>query len=404
MERSWKKDAFFFLLSQTLSLFGSSLVQYALMWHITLKTKSGLMMTLYIVCGFVPTFLLSPFAGVWADRFDRRKIIMLSDGAIAAATLALAAAFGSGLEAFWLMFLAAALRGAGSAMQQPAVGAFLPQIVPQEALTKVNGINASLQSAIMIASPFLSGALMTFAPLPAVFLIDVATAALAIGVILFFLKVPPHAKAKEPQKVAYLADLKAGIGYIRSHRFLRRYFLYLAFLYVLISPSAFLTPLQVARSFGEEVWRLMSIEVAFSGGMLLGGAFLAAWGGFKNRMRTVILGCAVMAICAMGLGFIPAFWPYLACMAVFGIAMPLLNTPATVLLQERVEEGYMGRVFSVLAMISSALMPLSMLAFGPVAEIVRVEWLLAGSGALLLLMTGLMSLDRVLTAHVEKSS
>lgn len=400
--RSWKRDAALFLTSQVLSLFGSSLVQYAMVWYITLKTKSGMMMTLITVCGFLPAFFLAPFAGVWADRFDRKKVIMLADGTIAAVTLGLAAAFASGMEAFWLMFLAAALRSAGSAVQQPAVGAFLPQIVPSESLTKVNGINSSLQAAVMIASPFISGALMSFAPLPAVFLIDVATAALAISVLLFFLRVPPHAKAAERRKSTYLADLKLGFGYIRSHSFLKRYFVFLAGLYVLISPSAFLTPLQVARSFGAEVWRLMSIEVAFSGGMLVGGAFLAAWGGFHNRMRTVILGCVAMAVCAIGLGLIPAFWPYLACMAAFGFALPLLNTPSTVLLQERVEESYMGRVFSVMGMISSSLMPMSMLVFGPLAEIVRVEWLLVGSGAALLLMTAFMSLDRVLMAHEAK--
>lgn len=115
-------------------------------------------------------------------------------------------------------------------------------------------------------------------------------------------------------------------------------------------------------------------------------------------MRTVILGCAVMALCATGLGLIPLFWPYLACMALFGVALPFLNTPATVLLQERVEEGYMGRVFSVLGMISSALMPLSMLGYGPLAEIVRVEWLLIGSGTGLLILTLLMSFDRALMA------
>jgi DHA3 family macrolide efflux protein-like MFS transporter len=396
MKRSWKRDVFFFLFSQGLSLFGSSLVQYALMWHITLKTKSGAMMTLFIICGFAPAFLLSPFAGVWADRYDRKKIIMLADGMIAAVTLALAAVFASGAEAFWLMFLAAALRAVGSAAQQPAVGAFLPQIAPKEALAKVNGLNASIQSAVMIASPLVSGALMTFAPLPLVFLIDVATAALAIAVLLVFLKVPPHAKAAEPQSVAYLADMRLGVGYIRAHPYLRRFFLYLAVLYVLVSPAAFLTPLQVARSFGDDVWRLMSIEVAFSGGMLLGGALLAAWGGFRNRMRNVVAGCAAMALCAVGLGLIPRFWPYIACMAVFGIALPFMNAPATALLQERVEEGYMGRVFSVLAMISSALMPMSMLAFGPLAEIVPIEWLLLGSGAVLMLMTILMSLDRIL--------
>jgi MFS family permease len=96
---TWKTQTVVFFSSQVLSNLGTSLVQYALLWYVTLRTGSGVMMTLYTVCGFVPTFLLSPFAGVWADRYDRRKLIMLSDALIALITLALALAFLAGEEA-----------------------------------------------------------------------------------------------------------------------------------------------------------------------------------------------------------------------------------------------------------------------------------------------------------------
>ncbi len=403
MRASWKKDAFIFLSSQFLSLFGSSLVQYALMWHVTLKTKSGVMMMIFTLCAFLPGLVLSPFAGVWADRYDRKKTIMAADAMIALVTAALAAAFAAGEDALWLMFLAAGVRSVGSAVQQPAVGAFLPQIVPEDALTRVNGINGSLQSAIMIASPVLSAALMSFAPLETVFLIDVVTAALAIGVLLVFLRVPPHAKAASAQEFSYFKDMRLGFSYIGSHGFLKRFFAYGAILFLFISPSAFLTPLQVARSFGDEVWRLSAIEIAFSAGMLAGGAVLAAWGGFRNRMVSIIVASAIMGACAIGLALVPSFWPYLAFMGLFGIALPLYNTPATVLLQERVEEGYMGRVFSVLGMISSSVMPLSMLAYGPLAELVRVEWIIGVSGAALLVMAAVvMPADRALVAAGRK--
>ncbi len=82
----WKKKIILFLTSQTLSLFGSSLVQYAISWYITLKTQSGVMMTISIICGFLPIFFLSPFAGVWADRYNRKTLIMLADAMIAVAT------------------------------------------------------------------------------------------------------------------------------------------------------------------------------------------------------------------------------------------------------------------------------------------------------------------------------
>lgn len=83
MHASWKRNTALFLGSQALSLLGSSLVQYALLWQVTLQTRSSVMMTLYIVAGFLPTFILSPFAGVWADRYDRRKLIVLADAMIA---------------------------------------------------------------------------------------------------------------------------------------------------------------------------------------------------------------------------------------------------------------------------------------------------------------------------------
>src|SRR5690554_5855363 len=89
----WKRDTALFLTSQTISLFGSSLVQYAIMWYITLNTQSGIMMTIFIICGFLPTFFLSPFAGVWADRYHRKMLIAVSDSVIALTTLLLAIAF-----------------------------------------------------------------------------------------------------------------------------------------------------------------------------------------------------------------------------------------------------------------------------------------------------------------------
>lgn len=402
--KAWKRNATIFLATQALSLLGSSLVQYALMWNVTLSTKSGVMMTLYIICGFVPTFLLSPFAGVFADRFDRRKIIMLSDGLIALVTLALALALSlaGGGRALWLMFLAAAIRSLGSALQGPAVGAFLPQLVPEDKLTRVSGINGSMQSVIMLVSPMLSGALLSFAPLQTVFFIDVGTAAIAIGSLALFLPVPPHEKALSKQEVSYFEDMRLGFRYIRGHRYLLSFFAYLSLFLFFVTPAAFLTPLQVTRSFGADVWRLTAVEIAFSAGMMLGGGLIAAWGGFKNRVRTMLLSNLVMALCTIALGLVPIFWLYLAFMGLFGVAMPFFNTPSAVMLQERVETSYLGRVFSVMTMLSTSLMPIGMLVFGPLAELVPIETLLLGSGAVLLLMALGQHFNRRLLEAGEK--
>ena len=383
---NWFKNIVLFLSSQTISLFGSSLVQYAILWHITLTTESGFMMTMYIICGFIPTFILSPVAGVWADRYNRKILIVISDGLIAFATLILAILFLMGFDSIWLLFVIAAIRAFGTGVQMPAVGAILPQIVPKDKLTKVNGLNGSIQAIIMFISPMVSAALLSFTTIETIFFIDVVTAAIAIGTILFFLKIKAHKKAQVEQTTSYFADFKLGLKYVSQHRFLKTFFIFMAVFLVLFAPAAFLTPLQVTRSFGDDVWRLSAIEVAFSIGMMIGGGVIASWGGFKNKIVTQTFASLIMALSTIALGIVPLFWIYLAFMALFGLAMPIFNTPANVLLQEKVEEDYLGRVFGVMGMITTSMMPLGMLIFGPIADYIEIEWMLIGTGILLVVL------------------
>jgi len=383
LKNKWKKDIVLFIASQTISLLGSSLVQYAIMWHITLNTKSGVMMTVFIICGFLPTFFLSPFAGVWADRYNRKTIIILADLFIAVTTLFMAILFKLGYQSMGLLFVMSAFRAIGSGIQNPAVGAFIPQIVPEDKLTKVNGANGSIQAVITLVSPMVGGALLTMSTLEAIFLIDVFTAAAAVLTLLLFLKVPAHAKAQEVQESSYFKDLHEGIVYIWNHSYVKKYFIFCAVFFFMLAPIAFLTPLQVTRSFGSDVWRLTAIEVAFSIGMILGGIVISSWGGFGNRIYTMALASFITGICTLALGVIPIFWIYLSIMGIVGTTIPLFNTPSTVLLQEKVEADFLGRIFGVLNMIASSMMPLGMLVFGPVADVVKIEWLLFGTGFVL---------------------
>jgi DHA3 family macrolide efflux protein-like MFS transporter len=386
MKEHWKRDVALFIGSQSLSIFGSMLVQYAIVWYITMTAQSGAMLTISILCGILPTFFLSPFAGVWADRYNRKMLIILSDSIIALTTLVLALLFSAGYKSISLLFAASAIRAIGGGIQTPAVSALIPQMVPETELTRVNALSGSIQSAIMIISPMVSGTLMTFASIEAIFFIDVTTAALAVSILFFFLKVAPHAKALERKKMSYFHDLKEGFRYIAEHSYVKKFFLFCAFFFFFATPIAFLSPLQVTRSFGNDVWRLTAIEIAFSLGMTGGGILIGIWGGCKNRIYTMTLSSFLTGALTLSLGLIPIFWIYLIAMGIIGLAMPLFNTPATVLLQEKVEESFLGRVFGVMGMISSFMMPMGMLIFGPIADIIRIEWLLIGSGAMIFLL------------------
>jgi len=263
METSWKKNTAFFIAGQTLSLFGTLLVQYAILWHITLRTQSGTMMTVFTVAGFLPMFFISPFAGVWADRFNRKTIINLADGSIALVSLIVAVSLFFGSDQIVILLICAVVRSLGQGTQMPAVSAVIPQLVPQENLTKVNGIQASIQSGTTLAAPMVSAALMTFTSLEVLFLIDVVTAAAAIGILLLFVKVPAVETQNSGSKIEYFKDLKEGFDYIKKHGYILKLVLLSSVFMILASPSAFLTPLQVVRDFGSEVWRLTAIEVTF---------------------------------------------------------------------------------------------------------------------------------------------
>lgn len=396
LSKNWKKNIILFLASQSISLFGSMLVQYAITWYITLETQSGLMMTISIICGFVPTFFISPFAGVWADRYNRKMLIILSDSLTAISTLILAVLFLAGYDSIWLLFAASAVRSVGAGIQTPAIGAFLPQLVPEDKLTKVNATNGSIQSLVTLISPMLSGALLTMATIESIFFIDVITAAIAVIMLLLFLHVPVHAKALQKEKISYFEDMSQGIKYIRNHGFVKMIFIFCAFYFILVAPLAFLTPLQVTRSFGNDVWRLTAIEIAYSIGMILGGIVMASWGGFKNKAHTMVVSILVIGISTFALGIVPVFWIYISLMALSGIALPMFNTPFTVLLQQKVEGDLLGRVFGVLGMISSSIMPLAMLVYGPISDLIKIEWLLIGTGLLMLVQGFAMLKNKVL--------
>ncbi|GMO15618.1 MAG: MFS transporter [Termitinemataceae bacterium] len=421
MKFNWKKNAALFLTGQALSFFGTMVVQYAILWHITLKSQSGSMMTVFTIAGLLPMFFISPFAGVWADRFNRKYIINIADGATAFFSLAAAVFIILGINSYSILLICAFVRSIGQGVQTPAVGAFIPQIIPEKHLTKVNGFQGSIQSFVTLTSPMLSGALMSFAPLEIIFFLDVITALIGISIVFFFVKIPekeflngaqepngalepalahklstqepalaqklpaqePALALEKTNNTAYFYDLKEGVKYIRKHKFILRMIVVSAFFLFLIAPAAFLTPLQVTRNFGQEVWRLSAIEISFYAGMMAGGVLIGIWGGFKNRIHTMAFSCLMCGVLTAGLGLVPSFWLYLVIMLLEGISLPLYNAPSMVLLQTVVEPAFMGRVISVFTMVSSTVMPMGMVLFGPAADIVSID--------LILVVTGLLS-------------
>jgi DHA3 family macrolide efflux protein-like MFS transporter len=160
----------------------------------------------------------------------------------------------------------------------------------------------------------------------------------------------------------------------------------------LIVPAAFLNVLMVTRIFGadfavDDYTYLTLNEMAFFIGALLGGLAIGAWGGFPNRLKTLGYGGLVFGITTIAIGVVDVFWVYLVIMLITGFAMPFNNVPFMVLLQEKVDPDKQGRVFSLMQIISSFVMLLGISVFGPLADVMPIQWLMIGSGIGLILMT-----------------
>ncbi|HZK05504.1 MAG TPA: MFS transporter [Actinomycetaceae bacterium] len=392
----WKSQIVLFLSSQGSSMLGSMLVQYALMWHLTMTTQSGEVMTLAVVVGFLPMMAISPFGGVWADRFPKRYLIAASDALAALSTVALFVALVLGHDDIWVILAAMGLRSVGQAVQAPAVGAILPEIVPEEHLLKVNGYNGSIQAAIGFGSPLLAGALLTLMPMQWVLLIDVVTAAAAIVIMLALVRTPHRAAGPEAEATTALRDIADGVRYLLRHKFVRRLYWYFAVTFFLAAPISFLTPLQVTRTFSNEVWRLSVIEMAFFVGMMIGGVAIGQWGGFRRKSVTVAAAIGVFGLTSVLLGVPQNFVVYNVWMFTAGIVMPMLQAPTMTLLQIAVDRRYLGRVMSLMTVISTTMMPLGMLLFGPLADRVDIEFILVGAGVLMLIGAVLMLADRTI--------
>ena len=142
----WKGIGAAFLSGQAVSILGSGLVQFAIIWFVTLRANSGTALMIITLTSFIPQLVVAPFAGVWADRHDRRWLIILADSAIALVTLAMALLFLFGYDRVWMIYIAAAIRSLGGGIQSPAIKALIPQITPKSELVRINGIYSTIEN------------------------------------------------------------------------------------------------------------------------------------------------------------------------------------------------------------------------------------------------------------------
>lgn len=385
---NWKRRILLFLISQCITLFGSQLVQMAIVWYATLQTNSGGWVAAFSVCAYLPQFFVSFLGGVWADRYNRKRLIIIADGTTAAVTLMMMAVMPrltSEPVMLTALLIMSFIRSAAAGVQTPAVNAVIPQLVPPENLARWNGVNATLQSLVQFLAPATAAVVLTTSTLRATLAIDVVTAMMGIG-LLAIISLPRAKRQTTTEKAA----VGAGFRYAFSQRIIRNALVtYGLFLFMTV-PAGYLAGLFVSRTFGDTYWYLTAVEVVGFGGMLLGGVLMSLWNGFRRHQSTLAIGLALFGLMAVCMGCSGHFSLYLVCMAVYGVALTCVQTTLTTLLQQYAREDMQGRIFGLMSALYAACYPLGMAVFGPLADHVPLQGLMILSGAALMLMAGMV--------------
>jgi MFS transporter, DHA3 family, macrolide efflux protein len=377
---------------QFVSLLGTAMTRFALLIWAYERTGEATTLALLGFFAFGPYLLVSPFAGVWVDRLDRRWVMLFADLGAALMTGGLLILSRTGALQIWHLYLAEALTGACEAFQSPAYSAAITMLVPKEQYARASGLRSLAGSASGVLAPFLAGVLLRWVTLHGVLLIDLGSFLVAM-LALLAVRIPrpdatPDNQATRPR---LRQEIGVGFQYIRQRRGL------LALLMIFMGMNLFgsltyfslLPPMILART-GKDALALASVQSALGLGALVGGLVVSVWGGPKRRIHGILAGAALSFLVGdflFAIGRSTPVWVLAAFLAAFFI--PFNLSANHTIWQTKVAPGLQGRVFSVQGMLQTATFPLGYLLAGPLADRL-FEPAMAANGHLAPLFGGLV--------------
>ena len=360
------RDYLYFWVGQLVSVFGSSISQFVIIWWITLETQSALYLSLSSFLGFVPTVVLSPFAGVLADRWSRKALIALADLLQAVATVILILMFWWGGVSIWQVLVILTFRGVMQAFHYPASSAITPLMVPKEKLSRMNGLNYLLNGAVAMIGPIAAALLLEVWAIHQILWIDAIT--FVIAAVPLLLIAIPSIRLKH-EKSTFKEDFLEGVGFIKGARGFLTLLVLATGLNFLLTPLSTLAPYFVKFDHFGDAPQLAFVSAFFQGGIIAGGLLMSVFSGFKNRMAVITLsiyvifaGYFLVALTPTGL-----FWFMAMSALVMTFCLPIANVLLQTIVQTVVPLKMQGRVGSVMNAIASAATPVGMIISGPIA-------------------------------------
>ena len=398
---------------QLVSILGSGIVQFAIIWWLTDKTGSTFVLALATFVGLVPMVIIGPFSGVLADRWNRKKIMLTTDFLQAIATIGLIIIFWMNIVEVWHVLLLIAIRGSFQAFQMPASISIVPQMVPKTQISRINGLGQIFNNFIFILSPILGAIILELYSISLVLWIDVITFFVAVFTLML-VTIPPVIKKSieglDTKAPSFKAQFFETFEYLKSHGWLP---LILGFTIgnILINPLFSMLPLFIKEIHLGGALELAFVVGIFQAGSLL-GAILIVGRNFKPKVGIIVifLFISFLGLLAISLAPTGVFEVMAVGALVIGFSIAFIDVGIITLLQIHIPPELQGRIFSVTFTLVKSVLPIALLFIGGLAEVIELRIIYIISPLLGVLLVGYLvfiakvsSLDKRLAESASMS-
>jgi MFS family permease len=364
------RDFFILWSSQSVSKLGTAMTSFALIVWVYNQKGTASSITLLSICTLVPSILFSFIAGTLADRWDKKRIMLLADFLAAMGTVTVLILFRTNTLQIWHLYIINFLLSFMNAFQGPASYVATSLLVPKEHYVRVSGLQSFSSSIVTILAPALGSVLLTFGGLETVLYVDLAAFVIAFITLFAFIKIPNITPTAEKAKESFVKSCVAGINFLRENSALLRIILFFAFINFIAKMGSYgiLPALILGRTNGDQI-SLGIVEMAVGIGTLAGSVLVTLMKPAKSKTRIVFFTCGISSFFGdtiFSLGRVLPIWVFTAFLG--NLPLPFLGANLTAIMRIKVPIEMQGRVFSARDTIQYSTIPIGLLLGGLLAD------------------------------------
>jgi DHA3 family macrolide efflux protein-like MFS transporter len=394
------KHFLYFFSGQQISLLGSSIVSFAIIWWLTITTQSEMMLGIASLVSLGPFVFAAPISGVLADRFDRKKMLITIDAFQAVFTITLSILFLTNHNSIAAVLVILGLRGTAQAFHTPISMSIAPTMVPQKHLSRINGLSYLFNGLIYIIGPAIGAALLAIPGINIGMILwaDVITFGIAL-IPLLIISIPkvaqPEVVEEEQVKQSFIGQFMEGFNALKVTKGMLALLFGAMAINFLMSPLGALLPLFVNKVHGGTEVSYAIVIGMFQAAIVVGGLLMSLFKGFSKPIIILLLTLLMQVLLQIAIIFIPTtfggrFWTMGAVLFLYALPFAVIDVSFITSIQLLVPKEKLGRVIATIMMISPAMRPLGQFLSGVIAEFVGINAVLVGSGVLTVVVFGLI--------------